>query len=225
MLRLRRAAAQLGAAICDPRRRGVPLTFVNPCYWILDRLSKDSVILDFGLGFDADFSQAMIGRYGLTSYGFEPTRRHLPGLENVSRRLDGRLIIHPWAIGGKPGTATFHESQQNVSGSMLSDHLNIRRDQIQSYPVRVITLQEALDGVPGGRADLVKMDIEGSENEAIQATSLATLQRAGQWVVEFHHDLCPSQSFSDTRRMIRRFQEAGFLPYTRDNVNFLLYKQ
>jgi len=202
----------------------MPLTFIKPCYWIIDRLSAESVMLDFGLGFDADFSQEMIERYGLRSFGFEPMRKHHAGLEEVARRVNNRLVIHPWAIGGEPGTAMFHESQENVSGSMRPDHYNIRRDTVKSYDVRVATIREALEVAPGGRADLVKMDIEGSEYEAIDRMPREVLQRADQWVIEFHHDYCRKVSFSRTRGTIGRFKEAGCESHTRDNVNFLLYK-
>ncbi|MCY2952687.1 MAG: FkbM family methyltransferase [Planctomycetota bacterium] len=225
MSRLRRTFARVQALLDDPRRRGIPLTFSEPCYWIIDRLSDQSVMLDFGLGFDADFSQAMIGRYGLRSFGFEPTQRHHAGLQEVVRRMNNRLVIHPWAIGGKTGTALFHESQQNVSGSMLADHWNIQRDTVKSYEVRVATITESLEVAPGARADLVKMDIEGSEYEAIDGTPSEILQRVDQWVIEFHHDYCQSASFSKTRRTIRLFKEAGFDCYTWDNINFLLYKR
>jgi FkbM family methyltransferase len=223
MPRIRRAMALASATLNLPARRA-KVQFVPPCYWVAAaRLNSDSVMLDLGLGFDADFSQAMIAQFGLTSIGFDPTRKHLPQLNELADRSGGRFRVRPLAIGAKRGEVTFHESKVNVSGSLLASHANVRHDATDDYQVQVITPADALAECPGGKADLIKMDIEGAELEALDAADDGVLRSCPQWIVEFHHDIVKGGSFVQTRARIRRFQGLGFHVYTRDNVNFLFY--
>jgi FkbM family methyltransferase len=220
--RLRRAKAIAWSALTDPRRRGVRLVFVRPCYWIVDRLSSQSTIVDMGLGFDADFSQAMIDRFGVKSIGFDPTHKHQPALAKFAEASGGRFELNAVAVGPQRGTVTFNESQQNVSGSMLSDHPNVLNDSISSYEVQVITIEDVL--AKAGNVALVKMDIEGAEYDVLEQTSDDLLRKVDQWIVEFHHEVIQRFSFSRTRQNIRRFEGLGYKTYTRDNVNFLFYR-
>lgn len=213
-----RVASSLHRSPADAR-----IVFVEPCYWVVDRLSSDSVIADMGLGNDADFSMAMINRYGLTAHGFDPTRRHVPALRNLAEQSHGRFVFHDKAIGAEPGIVTFHESQENISGSTMNRHHNVLHDTIQDYEVEVITLGEALH-LAGPRVDLVKMDIEGSEEGVLDSTSDDLLRSVDQWCIEFHHDTVAGTTFSDTRRYLARFAELGFRMYSRNNTDFLLYR-
>ena len=223
--RARRLIALATAYLNDPRRRGVPLVAVPPCYWVVDRLGQGSVMIDMGLGFDADFSQAMIARFGLTSYGYDPTRKHLPALQAIAAGSGGRFHVQPAAISPKPGTAQFYESRENVSGSLMAEHPNVRNDAVDTYDVQLLTLAEVFDRCPHGRADLVKMDIEGSEYEVLESVDDEVLRRADQWVIEYHHDMTSRLTFARTLEHIRRFARLGYQSYTRDNVNFLFYAE
>lgn len=210
--------------IHDPRKRGVPLIFVEPCYWVVDRLGTNSVLLDFGLGFNADFSQAMIAKYGLRSVGFDPTRKHQSALRAIESTAGGRFRYEPAAIGGASGTVEFHESVENVSGSLLANHCNVRHDTIRRYPVELITIAQAFERAGAAQPDVVKMDIEGPEYDALDAASDDTIRGASQWVIEFHHDVIDDIPFSRTRKQIERFERLGFRAFTRDSVNFLFYR-
>jgi FkbM family methyltransferase len=221
--RIRRAQAVATATLRDPRRRGVNLTFVKPCYWIVDRLNNQSTMLDFGLGFDADFSQAMIAKFGMRSIGFDPTQKHQPALRKIADESGGQFRVVQAAIGGKSGEVEFFESAENVSGSLMSSHRNVQRDTIRKYPVQLITIADAFERAECATPDLVKMDIEGPEYEALDAANDDTLKACRQWVIEFHHESIEEIPFARTRRQIARFESLGFKTYTRDNVNFLFY--
>ena len=199
------------------------LVFVEPCYWVLDVLGPSSVMVDMGLGFDADFSVAMIKRYELTSYGFDPTQKHAPALQKIADHSDGHFHYHQVGIGAEAGSVTFHESVENVSGSIMSGHTNVKSDAINSYDVTLITLDDAFDHTPDGRADFLKMDIEGPEYDILRKIASETIRRADQWCVEFHHDTIDGLTFPMTMECVRRFEAAGYRTYTRDNVNFLFY--
>lgn len=221
--RIRRLRARLSAPLHRPPA-GLKLTFVEPSYWIADTLSSGSTMLDLGLGNNADFSMAMIRRFGVVSHGYDPTRKHAGALQELADRSGGRFVFHARAIGSQPGSATFHESQQNVSGSMMAGHYNVRHDAVSSYDVEVITLDAALSSLPGGRADLVKMDVEGAEYEVLDATPDDVLDRADQWCIEFHHETVDGVTVADTRRQVERFRRLGFRAYTRNGSEYLFYR-
>lgn len=222
--RYRHLRAVAEATLNDPRRRGFDLTFVDPCYWLINRIDRDSVILDFGLGCDADFSQAMVARFGMTSHGFDPTRRHHPELRRVAAASGGRFVLREAAIGPARGTLTFHESKDNVSGSLSADHPNIKHDKTESYEVEVVTVADAIAMTPGKRVDLIKMDIEGPEYDVLKSLPDEVVRAVPQWLIDFHHDMIPGVTFADTRAAVARFRSLGFGVYSRDAINFLFYR-
>lgn len=64
------------------------ITSVKP-YWIVNDLSKHSIVVNVGTGPEADFSQNLIRRYGLKAHGFDPTIKHHPNLENIVKKMNG----------------------------------------------------------------------------------------------------------------------------------------
>jgi FkbM family methyltransferase len=208
-----------------PVRRARGLRFVEPCYYFMDWLKPESMILDFGLGNDADFSMSMIRRIGLRSIGFDPTRRHESPLQELARRDPAHFEFHPAALGAACGMARFHESKVNISGSMLDNHRNVQSDAVESYEVPVVTLEQAIQKARGSRVDLIKIDVEGVEYDVIESTADGLFQGVPQWIIEFHHDSVANIPASRTRAHVRRFRELGFSVHTTDYVNFLFYQQ
>jgi len=208
-----------------PVQRARGLRFVEPCYYFIDCLKPESVILDFGLGNDADFSMAMIRRFGLRSIGFDPTRRHESQLRALARNHEAKFEFQPAALGAASGRARFHESQENLSGSMLNEHRNVRSDVVESYDVPVVTLQQAIATSPNGRVDLIKMDVEGVEYDVIESSGDALLQSVPQWIIEFHHDSVANIPVARTKSNVRRLRRLGYSVHTTDYVNFLFYRR
>ena len=198
---------------------------VPPCYYIVNNLSSGSVMIDLGTGHDADLSQYLILEYGLRSFGFDPTRKHHPDLNAVVRETKGRFQFYPYALSGSSGVRKFFESEENVSGSFASDHLNIRRDTVTSYDVRTVTLGQVFDLLRLDHVDLLKMDIEGEEYDALSTTPPDVLRRIGQLVVEFHHHYVDHITRSDTDHVVSRLCQAGFRPFTTDKINYLFFRK
>lgn len=197
---------------------------VPPCYYVVDRLTSSSVMVDLGTGNDADVSQYLISEYGLRSYGFDPTRKHHPDLGAVVRKTQGRFQYYPYAISGVSGIRKFFESQDNISGSFSTDHVNIKQDTTISYDVEVISLAQMFDLLGLERIDLMKMDIEGEEYSVLNTAMAGLVDRVGQLIVEFHHDNIGHVSRSETNRMVARLKKSGFKSYTTDNINYLFFR-
>ncbi len=218
--------------ICQYRRSVQRIIFeyfhklitIAPCYVVIDRLTSSSIVIDIGTGVDADFSQALIARFGLSSYGFDPTKKHLPFLENIVKDSDGKFHFFPYAVSNYSGTKTFFESQQNVSGSFYSDHVNVKKDTIQTYDVRTATMDEIIDLLDGKQIDLVKMDTEGEEYAIISSLSDRVFSSVNQFVIEFHYHCVDHFSFSQTQVCIDLFHQHGFKSYTKDQINYLFFQ-
>ncbi|MFH2000896.1 MAG: FkbM family methyltransferase [Planctomycetota bacterium] len=193
-----------------------------PCYCLMDWLDADSVVVDCGLGFDADFTRGLVKRYGVTSHGFDPTRKHHPHLQKTSRELGGKLILHTMAVAESKGALTFFESAGEVSGSLDPNHQNILHGESSSYMVTSIRLREIFDLLNTDRIHLLKMDIEGAEYDVLLNAGKNLLAKVDQFVIEFHHDFM-GYTFEDTQQCVQRLEACGFCCYTRDNVNFLFY--
>jgi FkbM family methyltransferase len=181
-------------------------------------------VVDCGLGWDADFSQAVIRMFGSKCYGFDPTRKHQEHLGRVAAGQNGLFRFYPLAIAEKAGPAVFYESLENVSGSLWASHVNIRRDRVNSYPVQCITLADLPRWTGGAPIDLLKLDVEGAEYGIIEASDRRVFDGIGQIVIEFHHESVQGRTQDDTRRAAAGLEACGFLPYTRDGSNYLFFR-
>lgn len=193
-------------------------------YWVVNKLSEHSIVVDIGTGPEADFSQNLMRRYGLKAYGFDPTRKHHPHLEFIVKKMNGLFKYYKYAISDANGTKTFFESFENVSGSFFRDHINVTKDTIRSYDVRTITLDTIFDILNIDHIDVLKMDVEGEEYLVLSSVSDTTLKRIDQIVVEFHHHCVDCFSVALTRNVIQILETAGFKPYTTDYINYLFFR-
>jgi FkbM family methyltransferase len=192
-------------------------------YFVRDTLNAGSVVIDCGLGCDADFSEAVITRYGCHCYGIDPTRKHQEVLAEVASRQNGRLHLHPLAVAGISGTLTFHEPVYHVSGSLYDDHRNTRMDAV-SYSVPAVTIEDLMTRLRTPRVGLLKMDIEGAEYDVLAGMRDELLCKIDQMIVEFHHHCVSAYTLEDTKRAIARLISLGFRSYSVDAVNYLFFR-
>lgn len=111
-------------------------------------------------------------------------------------RLPGEVIRA--AVGQTSGEAWFAARAESNLGQLAtgdSGGAGLR--------VPVIGIRELLDRLPGGQADLVKMDIEGGEQELL-GRDTDWLRRVKALVVEWHDDR------ADSAPLIRNVEAAGF---------------
>jgi len=200
------------------------LVFVEPCYYLRPILESTSTIIDCGLGCDANFSQALISRFGVTAIGVDPTHRHRRPLEEFESRSAGHFVFMPFAIGAEAGRSVFLESEANESGSLYNDHANIRRDPIVQYEVEVMTLRQVLGQARDRRVDLLKLDVEGAEYGVLDATPDDVIEAIPQIVIEFHHKVVDRWHHRDTKRLVRRLRALGYLVHSRDLSNYLFFR-
>lgn len=198
--------------------------FIEPDYYIVGDLNEKSIVIDVGTGDNADLSQDLIKKFGLKSYGFDPTRKHQGSLKKVEEGSDGKFTIFSYALSDRSGTAEFNESADNTSGSFSSDHVNVKRDKINKYSVEMVTLGDILSKLPNAKANLAKIDVEGEEYKVINSLTKDLTDKIGQFIFEFHHHCIDRYSILDTLRSIKKMRSLGFDFYSDDGINYLFYK-
>jgi FkbM family methyltransferase len=198
--------------------------FVEPNFVYRPDLSPDSVVIDAGCSYEADFSVCLIGRHGVRAFGVDPTRKHRGALRQLEERYPGRFAHVPCAIAATDGTLTFHESQINESGSLFSDHVNVIQDETTSYAVEAVTLRTLLKRVSVATVDIVKLDLEGAEYELLESATSDDLRPFRQLFVEFHHHAVRHFREADTRRTVKRVADFGFRTFSVDDHNYLFYR-
>jgi len=197
---------------------------INPCYKIVDKLDKNSIIIDFGTGNDADFSIFLIRMYNLKSFGFDPTRKHFNSLNKIEKEKNGKFKFLNLALSDNNKKKIFYETRENVSGSFFKDHINIKNDTTSLYKVNVITINDLFRRLNIKKIDLLKMDVEGEEYIVIPKLKKDIFDKIDQLVIEFHHHCVDGYSFKDTKNCIDIIKSFNFKSYTVDKINYLFYK-
>jgi FkbM family methyltransferase len=195
---------------------------IDPGYFVRNTIDTNSMVLDCGLGNNADFSDAIIERFGARCHGVDPTRRHQTSLAAVASRHADHLSICPVALAGISGSATFYEAVDQISGSLFGEHVNAKS--AVSYTVRCFTFDDLMDELGLARVDLLKLDIEGAEYEVLASIGDEKLASIGQIVVEFHHHCVSRFLETHTRIMVSRLKRLGFQSYSVDGINYLFFR-
>jgi FkbM family methyltransferase len=206
------------------RMQRLGITFYPPNYVYVDRFGVDSIVVDVGCGYEAEFSRHMIERHGLHAVGVDPTRKHAPALAVLVRESVGRFTHLPLAVTCASGTLTFHESRENESGSVLPEHTNVRNDHTTSYEVDTIDLMGLARRIGRDSIDFLKLDLEGAEYDLLHAVEAPDVAPFGQIFVEFHHH-CTDHSPAETLTLVERLAGFGFDVFTLDRHNYLFYRR
>jgi FkbM family methyltransferase len=181
--------------------------------------TSDRVIVDVG---------ANIGLFTLYAAREAPAARIIsiePFPETCQRlsqlvkanRLDERVIIVNCAISGSSGVAAM-DAASGIPSQYKRIHSEATRALNPKYrgpaaiaqpeggvPVRAETLQEVLDDVKGAPADLLKMNIHGSEYEVLMSAPLHEFRR----IAVQYHDL-PAEARIGKKDLFEHLERAGF---------------
>jgi FkbM family methyltransferase len=203
------------------KARHAGLVYVPPNFVYRPELSPASVVIDAGCSYEADFSVMLMRRHGVRAFGVDPTRKHREALRRLESQYPGRFVHLPCAIAAADGELIFHESRVNESGSILSDHVNVLRDETTSYNVEAVTLRSLLTRLGVETVDILKLDLEGAEYELFAGMTAAELKPFKQVFVEFHHHAVSHFDEADTRTVVARIASFGFREFSLDDHNFL----
>ena len=150
---------------------------------------------------------------------FPDTRLSLLGL--VERNgLSDRVTVLDCAVAGSSGTAVMDAaagipSQYRRIYSPTATTLNARHrgasatsQNADGVPVHTKTLAEMLDSANVSSADLVKMNIHGSEYEVLMSTPANSLQRCKRIAVQYHE--LPAHLHLGKEELFEHLRHIGF---------------
>lgn len=165
-----------------------------------DLLGPGATVIDLG-GNIGQFARQMVDRYRCRCVVFEPS-------PEAFRQIAPSETIEPHnlAVCGAPGTIMLNLSSNSEANAIVR---NAQYDLIGQVAVEAVTLADTLRLAGRDRAELLKLDIEGSEIEVLDQADPALLRRFDQITVEFH-DFCDMTPEATVRATIARVCDAGF---------------
>lgn len=169
---------------------------------VLDGITAP-VIFDVGAN-NGQFSAFVLDHFPQAQiHAFEPQHTLVERIREMARRNQLKNFkINESAVSDRTGKVTFYENNNPVSASLLRDKA-ARRAVRREVQVPVTTLDEYSKQNGIDRVDLLKLDIEGAELQALQgATSI--LSTVKLLFIEFHP---PFATFSQGAEFL---QKAGF---------------
>jgi FkbM family methyltransferase len=119
---------------------------------------------------------AHIGLYTIAAARRLPPDGHVYAIEpdpvsvlllrrNIRAHRLRNVTVHPWAAGAKPGPRTLYLTEHPTLAGMLSGFY-VQPDATATHPVQIAV--ERLDDHIAAPVDLVKIDVEGAELEALE---------------------------------------------------------
>lgn len=168
-------ALQQRAAVARGRRRLVPEPDAGPVTWVGTQyggwplpdgaLGRDSVCYLAGLGEDASFDMALIENFGCEVHAFDPVPEAVAFGTGVASR-ESRFHFHPYGLWSEDGTLRFYDNPIDgfVSRSATDMHGTGKHVDFEVRAIPSVLAEHGHDHI-----DLMKLSVEGSEYELIDA--------------------------------------------------------
>tara|TARA_R100001143_G_C3361083_1_gene135897 strand:- start:21408 stop:22118 length:711 start_codon:yes stop_codon:yes gene_type:complete len=204
---------------------GIGVKFIEPNFIYIPVFSTSPVVVDVGCGYEADFSKYMIENHNALAFCIDPTKKHAPLLKKLEEKYVGNLKYLQYAISDTDNELTFYESQNNESGSIFNNHVNILNDKIIKYKVKALSIPSLKSLIDQEHIELLKLDIEGAEYSMFNNFDFKALEGVSQLFIEFHHQQIEHRSQNETFEIVRKIEGAGFNSFSIDDVNFLFYRK
>jgi FkbM family methyltransferase len=164
-----------------------------------------SVVYSFGVGDNVAWDLAMIEQFGCTVHAFDPTPASIAWVRRQS--LPPQFVFHELGVSNFDGQLPFfpprkagstHFSQEPRGG------LFARQPSVLAPVRRLATIMQSLGHQ---RLDVLKLDVEGSEFEAVPDI-LASDIEIDQLLVEIHYQF-RSRSFREALELIGAIKASG----------------
>ncbi|MFK7777455.1 MAG: FkbM family methyltransferase [Gimesia sp.] len=168
-----------------------------------DLLSEKPVVLSFGIGTDISWDLDMINKYNAEVYAFDPTPISLQWLSK--KQLPDNFNVIPLGISDTNGIVKFG-LPVNHGVSFSIDHSGVSQ-RVEKCEVR--TFQFMLESLGITKADIVKLDIEGTEYKVLEDILSSNISIT-QVLIEFHHRLFVDEGVSMTRNAFQLLAKHGY---------------
>lgn len=154
--------------------------------WVMwpNSLRPDSAVYSFGVGNCVGWDLEMIRRFGVTVHAFDPTPASIDWV--ARQRVPPNFIFHDYGLSNFDGELEFHPPRRRGN----THFSQVRRGGMfgRSFPVlgQVRRLSSILRALGHQRIDLLKIDVEGSEFDAIPDLISSEIE-VDQLLIEIHY--------------------------------------
>jgi FkbM family methyltransferase len=184
-----------------------------PLNWV--RLPYNPVVVDLGANIGA-FSAYVKHLYPYARViAYEP----LPDSFLLLKKNCPSIETHEYAITSKNGEATFYPNDFPASATLVRSGVCPDIKQPNSITVQTRSLEDALAGI--GHIDLLKIDIESAEHDAILNSSKDVFKNVQNIFIELHD----ANGQFDNEKLARYIQGLGFIIKKQNNVNYWFIKK
>ena len=172
-------------------------------------LKPGSHFADVGanIGYFTTLAARLVGSTGRVD-AFEPDPINRARLQEhlELNRMSDRVRVHPVGAGAEPGKVTLYHPKpgSGINHGSASIFQSVVGES-DSYTIDIVRLDAALERVP----DLIKMDIEGAELNAIRGmTGLLRSERPPKLIIEHNHETtrAAGHTMGDIFRAIKEAQ-------------------
>lgn len=153
-------------------------------YICSDNITSDTIVYSFGIGRDITFDLAMIERFDVDIYAFDPTPIAKQWLKK--QNLPKKFHFFDYGVAGYDGTAKFFPFQPDDPTAHDFTIVNPSKASRGMVSCPVYRLKTIATTLGHQKIDILKMDIEGVEYSVISDFLNSDLM-VNQLLVEFHH--------------------------------------
>lgn len=171
---------------------------------VTEPLNARSVVYSFGVGDNVAWDLAMIRQFGCTVHAFDPTPASIAWIAHQS--LPGEFLFHDVGISNFDGDLAFYPPRKSGSVHYSQERRGLlnRQEPVRCQVRRLATIMPSLGHA---RLDVLKLDVEGSEFEAVPDI-LASGIKIDQLLVEIHYHF-RSRSFRAGMDLVHQIKASG----------------
>jgi FkbM family methyltransferase len=171
--------------------------------WVIcpDYLAEDSVVYSLGVGNEIQFDLALIEKFSVHVYAFDPTPESIAWINH--QKLPEQFHFVPYGVMDYDGIAQFQQFDGVQFGTKIS-----ASQQNKVVRLKVFRLATIMKNFNHPKIDLLKINIEGGEY-AVIADLIASKIDVKQIVVEFHHRL-PGYSLEQTKQAVQALNSVRY---------------
>ncbi len=175
--------------------------------WALwtEPLRAGSVVYSFGVGDNVAWDREMIRRFGCTLHAFDPTPASVAWV--ARQTLPPEFVFHDFGISNFDGQLPFYPPRKAGSTHFSQERRGgwfAQQEPVMGQVRRLATIMASLGH---SRLDVLKLDVEGSEFEAVPDVLSSGIE-IDQLLVEIHYHF-RSRSFRAGLDLIEQIKAAG----------------
>jgi FkbM family methyltransferase len=167
-------------------------------------VQKDSIVYSIGIGEDISFDLGIIEKYGCKVFAYDPTPKVVQWLKG--QNLPQAFDFHTVGLASADGRVEFFAPENPDHVSHSAKPSSQHKGEMLFFEVKKLATLMAKNG--HSHIDLLKMDIEGFEYDALRNILEEKLD-VRQVLVEFHHGMY-SFSNRETLEAVNALRNAGY---------------